>query len=27
MDKLDAKRALAIRQTNSGLDLEPLALP
>jgi hypothetical protein len=27
MDKLDAKRALTIRQTEKGLDLEPLALP
>jgi hypothetical protein len=27
MDKLDAKRALAIRQTEKGQDLEPLALP
>jgi hypothetical protein len=27
MDKLDAKRALTLRQTNSGLNLEPLALP
>ncbi len=27
MDKLDAKRALTIRQTESGLNLEPLALP
>jgi len=27
MDKLDAKRALTVRQTNSGFDLEPLALP
>ncbi len=27
MDKLDAKRALTVRQTNSGLSLEPLPLP
>jgi hypothetical protein len=27
LDKLDAKRALAVKQTNGGLNLEPLALP
>jgi hypothetical protein len=27
IDKLDSKRALALRQTSAGLDLEPIALP